>query len=150
MSEFRQINVGTLLLLPEVSVKIIVDHYFQNSTTLVQSSVILMPFFMTTDFESITHQWKIYGLDSWTQLVSIHMALTIVGPESTGKDLYGSLHHTFYLQVYNCEVNCWKLHWDQRYQKWYHFGLPFSRCCRISELMYSSVNDASIEIFENG
>ena len=106
MSEFRQINVGTLLLLPEVSVKIIVDHYFQNSTTLVQSSVILMPFFMTTDFESITHQWKIYGLDSWTQLVSIHMALTIVGPESTGKDLYGSLHHTFYLQVYNCEVNC--------------------------------------------
>ena len=31
-----------------------------------------------------------------------------------------------------------------------NFGLPFSRCCRISELVYSSLNDASIEIFGNG
>ena len=32
---------------------------------------------MTTDFESITHQWKIYDL-KLDQLVSIHMALTIM------------------------------------------------------------------------
>ena len=39
---------------------------------------------MTTDFESITHQWKIYDL-KLDQLVSIHMALTIMAGGIAGR-----------------------------------------------------------------
>ena len=39
---------------------------------------------MTTDFESITHQWKIYDL-KLDQLVSIHMALTIMAGGVAGR-----------------------------------------------------------------
>ena len=51
---------------------------------------------MTTDFESITHQWKIYDL-KLDQLVSIHMALTIMagGVGIAGRFIRISILYTY-------------------------------------------------------
>ena len=51
---------------------------------------------MTTDFESITHQWKIYDL-KLNQLVSIHMALTIMagGMGIAGRFIRISILYTY-------------------------------------------------------
>ena len=69
---------------------------------------------MTTDFESITHQWKIYDL-KLDQLVSIHMALTIMagGMGIAGRFIRISVLSLCMLQYFICrELNSPKKNLD--------------------------------------
>ena len=75
---------------------------------------------MTTDFESITHQWKIYDL-KLDQLVSIHMALTIMAGGIVGRFIRISVLSLalYRLQYFICrELNSPKknLEWGEDYR----------------------------------
>ena len=77
----------------------------------VQSSAILMPFFMTTDFESITHQWKIYdpsllNVSSWWAFIWLSRSREIYMDHCI---LFLSAVYTLYFQNRNIDHISFKI-----------------------------------------